>query len=210
VQVQSLGHVVLKIRDLHRAEAFYSGTLGMTVVLRIDDPPMTFFSLDTPGNHHDFALMEIDAGSSTPADDATGLAHVAFKIGNSAEELRLARSVLERERTPVLYEAERRFTRSLHVIDPDGNEIELYVTSQTPDPFAPFSGSAAVDTEPADRDSEDSGLLVPMASVRRRRTRRSRRARSSGLLPHGNVLAALARKDLATPVSPALPQRHAG
>jgi catechol 2,3-dioxygenase len=127
VQVQALGHVVLKVRDLQLAEIFYSGTLGMRVVLRIEHPRMTFFTLETPGNHHDFALMEIDAVASTPADDATGLAHVAFKIGSSAEELRLARSVLEMERTPILYEAERRFTRSLHVLDPDGNEIELYV-----------------------------------------------------------------------------------
>jgi catechol 2,3-dioxygenase len=86
-----------------------------------------FFTLETPGNHHDFALMEIDAVASTPADGATGLAHVAFKIGSSAEELRLARSMLDTEGTPVLYEAERRFTRSLQVLDPDGNEIELYV-----------------------------------------------------------------------------------
>jgi catechol 2,3-dioxygenase len=127
VQVQALGHVVLKVRDLQLAEIFYSGTLGMRVVLRIDDPRMTFFTLETPGNHHDFALMEIDAVASTPADDATGLAHVAFKIGSSAEALRLARSVLEMERTPILCEAKRRFTRSLHVLDPDGNEIELYV-----------------------------------------------------------------------------------
>jgi hypothetical protein len=63
----------------------------MRVVLRIEDPRMTFFTLETPGNHHDFALMEIDAVASTPADDATGLAHVAFEIGNSAEERRLAR-----------------------------------------------------------------------------------------------------------------------
>jgi catechol 2,3-dioxygenase len=127
VQVQALGHVVLKARDLQLAEIFYAGTLGMRVVLRIEDPRMTFFTLGTPGNHHDFALMEIDAAASTPADDATGLAHVAFKIGSSAEELRLARSVFETERTPVLYEAERKFTQSLHVLDPDGNEIELYV-----------------------------------------------------------------------------------
>ena len=127
MQVQALGHVVLKVRDLQLAEVFYSGTLGMRVVMRIEDPRMTFFSLETPGIHHDFALMEIDAGGSTPADEATGLAHVAFKIGSSAEELRLARSVLEKERTPILYEAERRFTRSLHVLDPDRNEIELYV-----------------------------------------------------------------------------------
>ncbi len=127
MQVQALGHVVLKVRDLQRAEVFYLDTLGMRVVLRIEDPRMTFFTLETPGNHHDFALMEIDAVASTPAGDATGLAHVAFKIGSSAEELRLARSVLETEKTPVLYEAERRFARSLHVLDPDGNEIELYV-----------------------------------------------------------------------------------
>jgi catechol 2,3-dioxygenase len=60
VQVQALGHVVLKVRDLQLAEVFYSGTLGMRVVLRIEDPRMTFFTLETPGNHHDFALMEIE------------------------------------------------------------------------------------------------------------------------------------------------------
>jgi catechol 2,3-dioxygenase len=127
VQVQALGHVVLKVRDLPLAERFYSRTLGMRVVSRTEDPRMTFFTLETPGNHHDFALMEIDAAASTPADAATGLAHVGFKIGSSAEELRRARSVLETDSTPVLYEAERKFTRSLHVLDPEGNEIELYV-----------------------------------------------------------------------------------
>ena len=100
MQVQALGHVVPKVRDLQLAEDFYLGTLGMKVVLRIEDPPMTFITLETPGSHHDFALMEIGAVASTPAVDATGLAHV---------------------------EAERKFTRSLHVLDPDGNEIELYV-----------------------------------------------------------------------------------
>ena len=33
---------------------------------------------------------------------------------------------MPRER-PVLYEAERAFTKSVHVLDPDGNEIELYI-----------------------------------------------------------------------------------
>ena len=134
MQVQALGHVVLKVRDLHLAEIFYSDTLGMRVVLRNEDPPMTFFSLETPGNHHDFALMEIGAVTATPTVDTTGLAHVAFKIGTSPEELRLARDVLEAESTPVLYEAERTFTQSLHVLDPDGNEIELYVDVSRTDP----------------------------------------------------------------------------
>jgi catechol-2,3-dioxygenase len=57
---------------------------------------------------------------------------VAFKIGSSAEELALAKGMLRDSRTPVLYEAGRGFARSVHVLDPDGNEIELYVDTADP------------------------------------------------------------------------------
>ena len=52
---------------------------------------------------------------------------MAFKVGSSLEEFGLARRLLEKSGTPVLYEAQRGFSRSVHVLDPDGNEIELYV-----------------------------------------------------------------------------------
>ena len=126
VQVQALGHVVLKVRNLRRSEDFYSGTLGMRVISRLSDPRMTFFSLETE-HHHDFALMELGSVTPAPAGDATGLAHVAFKVGSSVEEFGLARSLLDESATPVLYDAQRGFSRSVHVLDPDGNEIELYV-----------------------------------------------------------------------------------
>jgi catechol-2,3-dioxygenase len=71
--------------------------------------------------------MEIGASGPTAAHDATGLAHVAFKVGSSDETLRLVRDVLHAAGTTVLYEAERAFTKSLHVLDPDKNEIELYI-----------------------------------------------------------------------------------
>jgi catechol-2,3-dioxygenase len=35
--------------------------------------------------------------------------------------------ILEGSGSPVLYEAERGSSRSVHVLDPDGNEIELYI-----------------------------------------------------------------------------------
>ncbi len=127
MHVQALGHVVLKVSDLHRSEDFYSRVLGMRIILRITDPHMTFFTLGTPGTHHDFALMELGPAAPKPESDATGLAHVAFKVGDSAETLRRVRKVLHASGTPVLYEAERTFTKSVHVLDPDGNEIELYV-----------------------------------------------------------------------------------
>ena len=125
MQVQALGHVVLKVRDLDAPKIFYSGILGMPIVSRISDPRMTFFTL-RPRTHHDFALMELGPHAPSPEHDATGLAHVAFKVGGSAEALRLVRNVLQSSGTPILYEAERAFAKSVHVLDPDGNEIELY------------------------------------------------------------------------------------
>ena len=130
MEVQALGHVVLKVRDRNRSEAFYSGVLGMRIVSRISDPPMTFFSVGAQGSHHDFAVMELGAHALSPDQDATGLAHVAFNVGSSPDALGLARKELHASATPVLYEAERAFTKSMHLLDPDGNEIELYIDGQ--------------------------------------------------------------------------------
>ena len=77
--VQSLGHVVLKVRDLRRSEAFYADVLGMPIISRISEPvAMSFFTLR---NHHDFALVEVGYAAPPPHAGSTGLAHVAFKVG---------------------------------------------------------------------------------------------------------------------------------
>ncbi len=99
----------------------------MQVVARISEPRMAFFTCGTEGNHHDFALMELGCRALSPDDAATGLAHVAFRVGSSAEELSLLMNMLHDSGTPVLYEADRGFAKSVHVLDPDGNEIELYI-----------------------------------------------------------------------------------
>lgn len=125
LRVKSLGHVVLKVRDIERAEAFYSGVLGIPVISRISDPiRMTFFTL---GRHHDFAVIEVGAEAPSPAPRAVGLAHVAFEIGDSQEDFASARSHLDAAGITILYTAERAFTTSIHLHDPDGNEVELYV-----------------------------------------------------------------------------------
>ena len=85
---------------------------------------MTFFSL---GNHHDFAVMAVGAHAPGPDPTATGLAHIAFRIGDSLEEFSSMEAELDRAGIPILYVADRDFSKSLHVLDPDGNEVELYV-----------------------------------------------------------------------------------
>ena len=64
MKINALGHVVLKVSDLARAEAFYQGVLGLPVCARYDRDggKMTFFTL---GNHHDFAIMEV-GGNGVP------------------------------------------------------------------------------------------------------------------------------------------------
>jgi catechol 2,3-dioxygenase len=125
VRVQSLGHVVLKVQSIERSEAFYSQVLGIPVISRISHPvPMTFFSL---GNHHDLAIIAVGEHAPTPDPTATGLAHIAFKIGDSHERFCSMTTDLDAASVPILYVADRAFTKSVHLLDPDGNEVELYI-----------------------------------------------------------------------------------
>jgi catechol 2,3-dioxygenase len=142
VKVQSLGHVVVKVRSVQRSEAFYAGVLdlGIPVVSRISDPVhMTFFSL---GSHHDFAVLEVGEDAPAPDPGAIGLAHVAFKIGDSLGEYQSAEAALEAAQITVLYTAERTFTKSLHLHDPDGNEVELYVDASDTENASEAAASA--------------------------------------------------------------------
>lgn len=123
MRIESLGHVVLKVSDLTRAEAFYRDVLGMTVCARMEEPPMTFFTM---GNHHDFAIAALGADAGRPAKGSTGLAHVAFKVGNSLDVLREAKAHLDEAGVRVR-PVDHEVTQSLYFEDPDGNGVELYV-----------------------------------------------------------------------------------
>jgi catechol 2,3-dioxygenase len=94
MKINALGHVVLRVTDWARAEQFYNGLLGLPIMARFDEDgmKMTFFSL---GNHHDFAILEVSGEGSSHAATAVGLHHVAFKIGDSLDELREATALLE-------------------------------------------------------------------------------------------------------------------
>jgi catechol 2,3-dioxygenase len=125
MHVQELGHVVLKVCDVQRAERFYGGTLGIPIVGRSTDPvPMVFFTL---GHHHDFAVMELGYHGPSPDRHAAGLAHVAFKVGDSLDEFDAVKRELEAAGVVILFELEHPSTKGMHMHDPDGNEIELFV-----------------------------------------------------------------------------------
>ena len=125
MQIQALGHVVVRVTDCSRAERFYGEVLGLPICARYDEDGMrmTFFTL---GNHHDFAVMEVSGEDGAGGPAAVGLHHVAFKIGSNLDDLREAKTKLEAAGiavTPVDHEV----TKSLYFADPDGNGIEVYV-----------------------------------------------------------------------------------
>jgi catechol 2,3-dioxygenase len=125
MKIKSLGHVVLRVTDLARAERFYSGVLGLPVCARMDEGgfKMAFFTL---GNHHDFALMQVSGEGSSRSESAVGLHHIAFNIGTTLDELRAARAKLDAAgvaTTPIDHEV----SKSLYFADPDGNGVEVYV-----------------------------------------------------------------------------------
>ena len=123
VKVHSLGHVVIYVRDQQRAEAFYHGLLGLPIAVRSPRAPVTFFTL---GNHHDFAVAAVGEDAQDPPAKSVGLFHVAFKIGDSVEELREAKVKLE-DAGLKTRAVDHIVTQSLYFHDPDGNMIEFYV-----------------------------------------------------------------------------------
>ena len=122
--IRELGHVVLKGGELERSIRFYRDILGLNEVARMDGQ-MAFFSAGE--KHHDLAIMALGPGARSADPNAVGLYHVAFKVGDSLEELRAARTRVEERGIPILGMSDHTVSQSLYLADPDGNMVELYV-----------------------------------------------------------------------------------
>ena len=127
IQVQKVGHVVLKVRDIEKSAAFYRDVIGLREVARGEfAAKMVFFSA-TGENHHDLALAEVGRDAPDAPPQAVGLYHVALKIGDSLDTLREAREHLEAHGVTRLRIVDHRVSQSIYLTDPDGHGIELYV-----------------------------------------------------------------------------------
>lgn len=120
-----LGHVVFYVQDLERSLAFYRDLLGFREVGRIFGGKAA--ALTSGRTHHELLLIEVGAAPGPPPGRRLGLYHIGIKIGDSLDELRAAKTELERARVAITGMSDHTVSQSLYLADPDGNEVELYV-----------------------------------------------------------------------------------
>jgi len=125
-----LNHIVLNVRELDVSHRFWTECLGFRQVGRFERPGpdgkprvrMGFYSGEIEGklSHHDIGLLERPALAETPQV----LNHVA--VGYPSREAWLAQiEFLTGRGVPLHRRVDRGATSSIHLNDPDGNEIEL-------------------------------------------------------------------------------------
>lgn len=118
-----VGHVHLKVADLDRAIAFYSGVLGFELMQRYG--PQAAF-LGAGGYHHHVGLNTWEsAGGTPPPPGHTGLYHSAFLYPDRASLGRVLARVIA-ARIPLDGAADHGVSEAIYLRDPDGNGVELY------------------------------------------------------------------------------------
>jgi catechol 2,3-dioxygenase len=118
-----IGHVHLKVSDLERAVAFYSGVLGFEVTQRLGQSAAF---LSAGGYHHHLGLNTWESqGGSPPAPGTTGLYHFAIRYADRAS-LGDALRRLREARVPLEGASDHGVSEALYLRDPDGNGVELY------------------------------------------------------------------------------------
>lgn len=120
-----LGHVVFYVRDLERSVAFYRDVVGLQVRGAIFDGRAALLSGGR--THHELLLIQAGDAPGPLTGRRIGLYHVGWKIGDSLDDLRAARTRCAQANHPIDGTADHTVSQSLYLRDPDGNEVELFV-----------------------------------------------------------------------------------
>jgi catechol 2,3-dioxygenase len=127
--VRELGHLVLYVRDVSRSAAFYRDVLGWRQILpEPGQEPIGAAAFSSGRTHHELLLIEVGA-DATPIPDGrrVGLYHFGLNVGDNDDDLRAALAAVEAAGAIVVGASDHTVTHSVYILDPDGNEIELYI-----------------------------------------------------------------------------------
>lgn len=153
-----IGHVHLKVADLERALAFYTGVLGFRLTQRYGSRAAFVAAGDY---HHHIGLNTWEsAGGPPPPPGTTGLYHVAILYPTRAALADALRRLVA-ARHSIEGASDHGVSEALYLRDPDGNGHELYWDRPRDRWPVAADGSLAMDTLPLDLD----GLLRETAAA---------------------------------------------
>jgi catechol-2,3-dioxygenase len=127
MQVKELGHVVLFVRDLEKSVHFYRDILGFKAI-ETDMPMRGAMAFSAGRTHHEMLLIEVGKDAPLPPKGRrSGLYHIGIKIGDSLDELRAAKAELQAAGVRIVGQSDHHVSKSLYLLDPDDNEIEVFI-----------------------------------------------------------------------------------
>src|SRR3989338_3891080 len=87
-----LGHVHIKVRNLDRAEKFYTGLLGFKVTEKVNDD---YLFLTLGKAHHNLALQNVGENVELPKQNQVGLYHFAIELKDEKDLARMYKKLID-------------------------------------------------------------------------------------------------------------------
>jgi catechol 2,3-dioxygenase len=145
-----IGHVHLKVANIERALAFYSGVLGFELTQRYGADAVF---LSAGGYHHHIGLNTWESrGGSPPAPGTTGLFHAAILYPTRAALADALRRLIAHN-IKLDGASDHGVSEALYLRDPDGNGLELYWDRPREAWPTTADGKLAMTTGPLDLDA---------------------------------------------------------
>lgn len=122
VKISELGHVVLYVSNLKVSADFYRDVLGFNEIARSGGTAL----FSGGRTHHELLLIEVGGLPKEPSYPSPGLYHIGFKIGDGHQAIVDAYEYLSAKGVKIVGTADHTVTHSIYILDPNGNELELY------------------------------------------------------------------------------------
>jgi catechol 2,3-dioxygenase-like lactoylglutathione lyase family enzyme len=123
VEIQGIDHVVLKVSNIERALAFYTGVLGLAVECILED--LGIYQVRCGRNLID--LMVLPKGTALAEKEARGMDHLCLMVHGDYDAILAHLKAHDIPITfgPIEIYGATGFGTSIYVQDPDGHTLEL-------------------------------------------------------------------------------------
>ena len=120
---KQLGHLVIRVRDLNKAEEFYTRIVGLKIMQKY--PNKGLFMSANEELSHELAIFRAGDDAPGPDEKRVGLVHMAFQM-DSLDDLREIHRRLKSKNIKLVGYGDHGLSLGVYFLDPEGNEIEVY------------------------------------------------------------------------------------